>query len=231
MSSEWRKCAPDADIYWKPYLFEKFGTATSVAFRIGDGSWAVLSAPGNAADAGFDFFEDMGGISALVAPNIGHVSGADYWLSRKPALKFYAADSVLSGVERLVKRRPAPLSELDTGPDLSVFEAPGSRCGSVFLRNARPGQKIVYIDEAVINMEGAPRTWLNRLLFAVTGTRRGLGLNKLFLRALCDHPADHIRAIAELCQNANMVLVAHGQPLESHADISKILQMLKKKTG
>lgn len=223
--AQWHECAPGAGVYRAAYDAASFGEATALAIWLEEGGWAVLSPP---PEPGEDLHEPLlrrGPVRALILPNIAHRSGVADWLAAHPGASLYAGASHAEALSGLVKHSVHPIADSPLGEGVRIREAPGTRTGSIFMEVRRAGRSVVYLDEVVITMTARPRGWLTRVLFALTGTRPGLGLNKLFLRALCEDSKAHLAAAAELCAQADIVCVAHGPPL-SGADLDAARRLL-----
>lgn len=226
MSEVWTECAPGSGVYRLSYTYPAFGEVTSLAFRLESGRWAILSPPPKPGPDVMAFF-DQEGVEALVAPNFAHLSGLRDWLERYPEARFYAADRVLEGAQRLAKVEPRPVSALKPEAGIEVIEAPGTRCGSIWLSSSTGDAKVVYLDEILITMNARPATWFSRLMFRISGTRPGLGLNRLFLKTLCDDPVAHLRGALALADGAGVICVAHGPSIAAEADLVKSRHLLK----
>ncbi|MEE4207771.1 MAG: hypothetical protein V2I43_00710 [Parvularcula sp.] len=226
MSEVWTECAPESGVYRSSYTYPAFGEVTSLAFRLESGRWAIFSPPPKPEPDAMAFF-DREGVEALVAPNFAHLSGLRDWLKRYPEARFHAADRVLGGAHRLAKIEPRPVSALKPEAGIELIEAPGTRCGSVWLRSCKGDTKVVYLDEILITMNARPARWFSRLIFRMSGTRPGLGLNRLFLKTLCDDPGAHLRGALELADGANVVCVAHGPAIAAEAALVESRHLLK----
>lgn len=225
MSERWTENVPGSGVYRLSYDYPAFGEVTSLAFRLQSGGWAILSAPPNPASTVTDFFK-ADGVEALVAPNFAHLSGLADWLQLYPDATFFAADTVLDATQRLAKIKPAPVSALEPAAGVDVREAPGTRCGTVWLKSTAGEAPVVYLDEILITMGERPKGWFARLMFRISGVRPGLGVNRLFLKTLCSDPDAHLSGALKLSDGAAMAYVAHG-PAITGADLAESRELLR----
>jgi hypothetical protein len=107
----WRTLTEDGSVRWLKYSFGP-GTANTLAARIEDGTWLVVSPATGAPPSVLEDLARDGTISALVAPNAYHHRGQEEWRLRFPGAVSYAADGALP---RLSEKSPGvpyrPISE------------------------------------------------------------------------------------------------------------------------
>lgn len=101
----WEKLIDGGSVRWLKYSFGP-SKATTLAARLDDATWLVVSPPRNPSAAAF---EGLGGdVSALLAPNGYHHMGQAAWRVRFPHAKSYAAKDSLDRLGENVIRHPLP---------------------------------------------------------------------------------------------------------------------------
>jgi hypothetical protein len=71
---QWLPLTTGGELLWLKYSFGS-GTANTLAARLNDGGWAVLSPPSGAPDSVYDALPSQGEVTALIAPNGFHNLG------------------------------------------------------------------------------------------------------------------------------------------------------------
>jgi hypothetical protein len=119
-NATWENLTSDGNVRSLKYSFGP-GLATTMAVRLDDGTWLVVSPP---REPSAEALDGLGGdVSALLAPNGYHYLGQAAWRARFPKAKSYAAKDSL---ERLAKKSAdIPFEPLDA---LKRSSRRASRC-------------------------------------------------------------------------------------------------------
>ncbi len=232
MADPWVESAPCTRVFVHAYDFKKFGPANAVAFDLGSGGFALLSAPPNPPGDVVSSLDDKGELEALIISNLGHIAGYSHWLAMKPSLTVYAPDDILEKLPRLGVETPVrPLSELETGAGVRVMSAVGTRVGGTWMRSELGARPVVFLDEIIINMRTKPRSLLARLAFWATGTKPELTVNRVFELALCGDGALLKKTALELLDGDCIIIPAHGAPLASSWEVDGARTLLRAQGG
>ena len=212
----WKPLTEDGHVLWLKYSFGP-GTANSLAAKLADNTWLVISPPGEAPAAVYDLLDQKGGVSALVAPNPYHHRGQAAWRERFPLSLSYAPSGALP---RLSKKTPSidyrsmdelaqkirPVRQLlpngMKAPDM-LFQIP-AKAGYVW-----------WLGDQFSNSGRTDQIWLLRLLARFAGSGLGYRVNSkpefVYVR---DRAAwlESIRAALKEMP-PSVVLPAHGDPV------------------
>ena len=155
----WHPLSADGNIRGLKYSFGP-GTANTMAVRLDDGCWMVVSPSSSSPAAALDELANEGGVSALVAPNAFHHLGQAAWRARFPDAVSYAPASALPRLaskcaavpfrpaEELVARLPGAVGIVEPAgmkaPDLFVRATSGA--DTVYRYNKLPA--LVYVKDA-----------------------------------------------------------------------------------
>ncbi len=212
----WKPLSEDGHLLWLKYSFGP-GTANSLAAKLPDHTWLVISPPSEAPAAVYDLLYQRGGVSALVAPNPYHNRGQAAWRQRFPRSLSYAPSGALP---RLSKKTPAidfrsmdelaqkirPLRQLlpkgMKAPDM-LFQIP-TKVGYVW-----------WMGDQFSNSGRSDQIWLLRLLARFVGSGLGYRVNSkpefVYVRDRAAWIESIRAALEEMPPSA--VLPAHGDPV------------------
>ncbi len=176
-NATWENLTEDGGVRWLKYSFGP-GTATTLAARLDDGQWLVVSPP---RDPSAQVLDGLGGdVSALVAPNGYHYLGQAAWRARFPKAKSYAAKD---SIERLAKKSSdIPFEPLDaltsTLPSrIEVLRPEGMKVSDLMVRVASGNGTVWYTGDLISNLEKGDVSWAVGLLFSVLGGGPGFRYN------------------------------------------------------
>jgi len=214
----WREVLPrsaawvrEYDFYQPKYKYTY--QANAMALRLDERDIAIVSPPVGATTDDFADIDTKGRVTALIAPNVGHVAGQAEWQARYPAAMPYAPSSVCTALKS-VGRPFTPLSQL-TAPRVEFRETHADTV--VVVRHGdRP---VAYLGELVLNGNALP---IGRLVFYVTGRRPGLRINTVYRANIGPAVQTVARAILEALRDDPAIVPAHGEPLVRPGDASRV---------
>ena len=212
--------AEGGDVQWLKYSFGP-GTANSLAAKLSDGTWWVVSPPSGAPASVYDALDQRGGVSALVAPNAYHNGGQRAWRERFPRAVSYAPSGANS---RLSKKTPGveyrPIEELAQKLwPARVLLPEGMKSPDILLQIPTQAGPIWWMGDQFSNSGVSDQIWLLRWLSRFAGSGLGYRCNsKPELVYVRDRAAwiGSIRAALEEWAPA-VVVPAHGDPVTDDA--------------
>ena len=215
--NQWKSVtAEGTDVQWLKYSFGP-GTANSLAAKLQDRTWLVLSPPSAAPPCVYDALDQQGGVSALVAPNAYHNRGQRAWRERFPRAVSYAPRGAIS---RLSNRTPSvgyrPIEELAQKLwPARVLLPDGMKSPDIMFQIPTHVGNIWWMGDQFSNSGVSDQIWLLRLLSRFLGSGLGYRCNsKPELVYVRDRAAwlGSIRAALEELP-PTVVVPAHGDPV------------------
>lgn len=217
----WTNLTPDGGVRAIKYSFGP-GTANTLAVRLDDGTFLVVSPGARLPTSALDALAKDGEVSALVAPNAYHHLGQGAWRARFPKATSYAPDGSLS---RLAKQATAvpfrPLSELTAKLPAGVrcHVPDGMKVPDLLVSADAAGGAVWFSGDLISNTTRDDVKPLPRLLFKLLGGGEGYRFNKVpAMVYVRDRDAWRatLRGLFEKYPPAT-VLPAHGDPLTERA--------------
>jgi hypothetical protein len=163
--------AEDGGVQWLKYSFGP-GTTNSLAARLRDETWLVVSPPSAAPAFVYDELEQQGGVSALVAPNAYHNRGQPAWRERFPRAVSYAptgAHSRLSNKTPGVEYRPIEELAQKLWP-ARVLLPDGMKSPDIMFQIPTNAGHIWWMGDQFSNSGVSDQIWLLRLLAGFVGS-------------------------------------------------------------
>ena len=218
--NKWMPLTPDGGVQWLKYSFGP-GTANSLAAKLQDETWLVVSPPSGAPNAVYDVLDQQGGVSALVAPNAYHNMGQPAWRERFSRAVSYAPSGAHA---RLSKRTPGveyrPMEELAQKIwPARVLVPDGMKSPDVMFQISTDSGHIWWMGDQFSNNGVSDQIWPLRLLSRLVGSGLGYRCNsKPELVYVRDRAAwlGSVRAALEELPAA-VVVPAHGDPVTEDA--------------
>jgi glyoxylase-like metal-dependent hydrolase (beta-lactamase superfamily II) len=210
----WEKLTDDGGVRWLKYSFGP-GKATTLAARLDDGAWLVVSPPRDPSAAVLD---GLGGdVSALLAPNGYHYMGQAAWRARFPQAKSYAAKDSL---ERLAKRSPdipyEPLEALrgKLPSRIEVLRPEGMKVSDLMVRATSGASTVWYTGDLISNLQKGDISWAVGLLFSLLGGGSGYRYNGVPAMVYMKDRAAWARSVHAAMEKAppTAILPGHGAP-------------------
>jgi hypothetical protein len=208
--------AEGTDVRWLKYSFGP-GTANSLAAKLQDETWLVLSPPNAAPPCVYDALDQQGGVSALVAPNAYHNRGQRAWRERFPLAVSYAPrDAIL----RLSNKTPGvgyrPIEELAQKLwPARVLLPDGMKSPDIMFQIPTRVGNIWWMGDQFSNSGASDQIWLLRLLSRFLGGGLGYRCNSkpelVYVRDRAAWLGSIRAALAEL--PPTVVVPAHGDPV------------------
>ena len=216
----WLPLTEDASVIWLKYSFGP-GTANSLAAKLDDGTWMIVSPPARAPAEVFDRIADTGGVSALIAPNPYHNLGQIDWRTRFPAAIGYAPSGARP---RLSKKTPGevyqPLEQMQAALlPIHLVLPDGMKVPDALFRIPNAVGDIWWMGDLFANSSKADQTWPLRLLARLAGSGLGYRANtKPEVVYVKDRGVwlDSLRRALDAAPPA-IVVPAHGDPVVENA--------------
>ena len=213
----WQNLTSDGAVRWLKYSFDP-GKANTLAVRLDDGSWLVVSPSVGSPEGVYDALAKDGTVTALLAPNGFHHLGQSAWRKRFPTAISYASDDARArlskkcpgvtyeSVNRLTERLPARVGILL--PD-------GMKAPDLLVHATSAGTTVWHTGDLVSNTtaEDMPLHW--RLLMTVFGAGTGFRFNTMPAMIYLRDRAAWKRSVLAAIEKAPpaVLLPAHGNPL------------------
>ena len=170
--------AQDGGVQWLKYSFGP-GTANSLAAKLRDETWLVVSPPSGAPAFVYDALDQQGGVSALLAPNAYHNKGQRAWRARFPRAVSYAptgAHSRLSNKTRGVEYHPIEELAQKLWP-ARVLLPDGMKSPDIMLQIPTQAGFVWWMGDQFSNSDVSDQRWLLRLLAGFAGSGLGYRCN------------------------------------------------------
>ena len=217
MIQTWENLTEDGGVRWLKYSFG-FGRANTMAVRLDDGTWLVVSPSIGSAPEIFDALSKDGDVSALIAPNGFHYLGQEAWRARFPKALSYAPDDARArlatkspgikyeSVDSLKKRLPSRIG---------VLIPEGMKVPDL-LMHATSGGKTVWFSGDLLSNTGPEDLALPmRLLMSVFGAGTGYRYNPMPAMVYVRDRAAWRRSVLAAIEKVppTSVLPGHGNPV------------------
>lgn len=211
----WQNLTADGNVRGLKYSFGP-GTANTMAAKLADGTWLVVSPSSGSPDPALDALE--GGVSALLAPNGFHHMGQAAWRARFPGATSYAAEGSLPRLAaKCVGVTFRPLTELSEKlpAAVAVLEPAGMKVTDLLVRASSGGETAWFSGDILSNTTAADLSAVPRFVIGLFGGVGGYRYNKIpaFLYVK-DRPV-FTRSLREAFEAAPATVVypAHGDPV------------------
>ncbi|MBM4342118.1 MAG: hypothetical protein FJ100_01930 [Deltaproteobacteria bacterium] len=219
---QWTPLCADGSVLGLKYSFG-FGTANTMAARLDDGSWMVVSPACRAPDSVLEHLAGQGGVSALVAPNAYHHLGQAAWRKRFPAAVSYAPEGAWA---RLAKQSPGIAYQgigalaAKAGDRIALVEPAGQKAPDLVVRvRTADDAHLWFVGDLISNTVASDVAFLPLLVMRLFGGGPGYRFNPLpalvYLKDKVAWKADVRARLA--AQPPSVVLPAHGKPVSHDA--------------
>ncbi len=226
---EWHMLVADGAARALKYSFG-FGMANTLALRLEDGTWLVVSPACGVPESALDALAKDGDVSALVAPNAYHHLGQAAWRARWPKAVSYAPEGALA---RLAKKSAAipykPLAELGArlGAGVRIFVPKGMKNDDVLLSAETSEGTLWFGGDLISNTQAEDVSFFPRLVFSLLGGGTGYRFNAVpamvYLADKAAWKADVRKALE--AKPLGLMLPAHGEPVRDDGS-AKTLALL-----
>jgi hypothetical protein len=215
-TSTWENLTDDGGVRWLKYSFGP-ASATTLAARLDDGTWLVVSPPRDPSAA---VLEGLGGeITALLAPNGYHHMGQAAWRTRFPGAKSYAPRDAL---DRLAKKSATipyePLDALESRlPDRFEFLRPeGLKATDLMVRVTSGGGTVWYTGDLISNVQKGDVPWAVGVVFSLLGGGAGYRYNGVPALVFMKDRKTWARSVRSAMEKSppTAILPAHGSALK-----------------
>jgi hypothetical protein len=212
----WLRLTPHGSLRLLTYSFGP-GSANTLAVRLEDGGWLVVSPSLCTAESAFAALEAEGPVRALLAPNAYHHRGQAEWRARFPGAISYAPDGALQRlrwkstvtyqpVQGLVPLLPEHLEIVlpdgQKSPDLLV------RAGSSW-----------WLGDLFSNLAAGDQSWPLRLVSRLAGSGLGYRRNTRPGLVYVRDEAAWLRSVRQALElhPPGVAIPAHGAPITENA--------------
>ena len=211
----WRKLTEDGSVRFLKYTFGP-GTANTLAVRLDDGTWLVVSPATGVAPGVLDELANEGPVSALVAPNAYHHLGQPLWRARFPSAVSYAAEDAIS---RLQKKSPdVPYRSTSELPEQSVrIVTPlGMKSPDLLLSVTISNGVLWWMGDLFTNSTATDQVWwLRRIIAPLAGSGLGYRRNSKPKVIYVRDPVVWLGSVRDAVTSRppSIVVPAHGDPV------------------
>lgn len=155
-------------------------TANTMAVKLDDGSFLVVSPATNISQNAMDELGMEGPVSALLAPNSFHHLGQAAWRKQFPNAVSYAPPASIARLQKQSKLEYKPLAELNAklGPHVKVIEAAGMKAPDLLVKAKTDDGNVWFGGDLISNQGPEDGSALVRFLFKVLGGGPGYRFNK-----------------------------------------------------
>lgn len=227
--TKWVEAFEGSKIYVCAYEFPAFGPANALAIESSPGAIAILSPPPSPDDETINQLRSMGEVTSIIISNIGHRGGYRDWLKVFPNASLLAPESAHAHLIRLGTKEPLnALEDLDCQAGITIVGASQSKVSGTWVKSELGNRNVVFVDELMINIDSRPNSLLSRLTFWLTGTRPGLGENKVFSKMLTKDASQLKADLKSFIASDDPVLIpAHGSMISDLVEVDAALQILE----
>lgn len=217
----WQPLSQDGGVLALKYWFG-FGSANTVAMRLHDGAWLVISPSVKSPPEVLDALAAQGPVRALLAPNGFHHLGQPAWRTRFPDAVSYAPAGAL---DRLRKKAPdvpfRPAEELSRAlpPSVAILQPDGMKAPDLMLRWRGGADTVWFTGDMLSNTTGEDMAAVPRFIFGLLGGKPGYRLNRVpGIVYIKDH-ATWAASVLKAFEAAppTVVIPAHGDPVRDDA--------------
>jgi hypothetical protein len=217
MANTWQNLSSDGSVRWLKYSFGP-GRANTLAARLDDGTWLVVSPALNTGQEALEVLAKEGGVSALVAPNGFHHLGQAEWRAKFPKAISYAPEGALP---RLTKKSFGitykPLSSLQPllGTRVSVLVPDGMKLPDLLVQASASGKSVWYTGDLLSNTSTDDLSLMFRLIMTPLGAGPGYRFNRLPALVYVKDRKAWTRSVLEAMEKnpPSAILPGHGSPI------------------
>jgi hypothetical protein len=215
----WENLTPDGTVRALKYSFG-MGSANTMAARIDDGSWLVISPATGAPEAALEALAQEGPVSALVANNAFHHLGQPMWRKRFPQAVSYAAAGSLPRLAKKAAGIPfRPIEELKLPPSVRLVQPAGMKVPDLLAAVETPHGAVWFGGDLISNTVAADLKPFARFIFGLLGGGPGYRFNPVPAFVYLKDKAGWKAATRKLllATPPAVVLPAHGEPVRDDA--------------
>lgn len=218
---KWQQVASDGSVRALKYSFG-MGTANTLAARLDDGTWCVVSPCVGAPPELLEQLARDGDVSALVANNGFHHLGQATWRRRFPGAVSYAA---AGSIARLAKKcagvefQPLPALSAKLPQRIRFYEPAGMKAPDLLARLNVSEGAIWFTGDLISNTTAADLPTVFRIIMSAVGGGPGYRLNPIpAIMYLKERPSWRA-AVRQLFDEAPIasILPAHGDLITADA--------------
>ena len=220
----WAALAADDSMLWLKYWWGP-GSANALAFKLRDGTWAIVSPPCDAPEHVYAEIARRGKVSALIAPNAFHHKGQSAWRQRFPEARAYAPRGALP---RLSKQTPeldySPLEECAVIAPATVFIPDGMKTPDALLyiptaTGPATSGGLWWLGDQFSNNTKADQIFIFRIISRLVASGPGFWCNPHPELVYVRDRVSWLRSLQSRLDRhpPQMILSAHGDPVTEAA--------------
>lgn len=175
---QWQTLDAVGDVQMLEYSFGP-ATANTLAIRLQDGSFLVVSPASRAPAAALDALASQGPVSALLAPNAFHHMGQRQWRERFPDAISYAPEDAAKRIARQTRLDIQPVAALRPrlGPHVQVIAPDGLRATDLLVCASTPQGAIWFGGDLFSNHLPGEGALIFRMISRLAGGGPGYRFN------------------------------------------------------
>jgi hypothetical protein len=176
---QWHPLTKDRGVLGLKYSFG-VATANTMAARMDDGTWVVVSPASGAPESALDELARDGDVSALVAPNGYHHLGQKAWRTRFPAAKSYAPEGAIARLASKAAGIPfEPMAGLTAkaGSRFDFLVPEGMKAADLLVRVGGAEGNVWFGGDLISNTVAADMGFMPRMVFSLLGGGPGYRYN------------------------------------------------------
>jgi glyoxylase-like metal-dependent hydrolase (beta-lactamase superfamily II) len=217
----WTPLTADGSVLALKYSFG-VGTANTMAVRLQDGSWLVVSPSTKSPPAVLDDLAAKGPVSALLAPNGFHHMGQQAWRARFPEAVSYAPAGALP---RLRKQAPDvpfhPADELSAKlpSTAAILQPDGMKAPDLLVRATTADGTVWFSGDLLSNTGPEDMGPVPRFILGLLGGGSGYRFNRMPTIVYVKDRSAWFASVLRAFEQAppTVILPAHGDPVRDDA--------------
>ncbi len=177
---QWQALDSTGNVQMLTYSFGA-GEANTLAVRLGDGSFLVVSPASKAPEEALDALAKLGAVTALLAPNAFHHMGQAQWRKHFPHAVSYAPEDAIKRVSKQSGLDYLPVSALQPklGGHVHVIAPNGLKSTDLLVHASTPDGAIWFGGDLISNMAPGEGGLLFRAISRLAGGGPGYRFNPL----------------------------------------------------
>ncbi len=177
---QWQALDSTGNVQMLTYSFGP-GTANTMAVRLDDGTFLVVSPASRAPEAALDALAKHGAVSALLAPNAFHHLGQAQWRKHFPNAVSYAPEDAIPRVSKKSGLDYQPISALQPrlGPHVQVIAPHGLKSTDLLVHASTPEGAIWFGGDLISNQAPGEGGLIFRAISRLAGGGPGYRYNPL----------------------------------------------------
>jgi glyoxylase-like metal-dependent hydrolase (beta-lactamase superfamily II) len=217
----WHSVTKDGGVQTLKYSFGP-GMANTVAMRLRDGGWLVVSPSAKSPPEVLDRLASQGPVRALLAPNGFHHMGHAAWRARFPEARSYAPARALARLRKKAPNVPFESADelgLSLPPSIAILQPDGMKAPDLLVRWRSDSDTVWFTGDLISNTSAEDMKPFPRFVFGLLGSKGGFCVNRVpSIVYIKDRPA-WIASVRKSFDDAppTVVMPGHGDPVTDDA--------------